>query len=152
MSDPQTFPSATPRHDLPFLYVGQSQKEATVNAAHALLDMLLHPAIEGEVDVPPGDPTEGQCWLVGGEPGGIFVGHPGYLAGFLGGAWIFAAPVEGMRLYDRAARQLLFYSNGWGRVTAPDLPSGGATVDQEARGTIATLIQAFREAGIFPAE
>ena len=152
MTDPLTFPSATPRHDLPFLYPGQSQKEATVNAAHALLDMLLHPAIEGEVDVPPSDPGEGQCWLVGGEPSGIFAGHPHGLAGFVGGTWVFAAPVEGMRLYHRAARHFLVYSDGWRQVAAPDLPGGGAIVDQEARGTIATLIQALRDSGIFPAE
>ena len=151
MTDPLTFASATPRHNLPFLYPGQSQKEATVNAAHAVLDMLLHPAFEGEADVPPSDPGEGECWLVGDEPSGLFADHPGYLAGFLGGTWIFAAPVEGMRLYDRAARQFLVYADGWKRVAEPDMPTGGATIDQEARGTIATLIQALRDAGILPA-
>ena len=152
MTDPLTFPSASPRHDLPVLYVGQAQKEATLNAAHVLLDMLLHPAVEGETDVPPADPNEGQCWLVGGEPEGAFTGRAHCLAGFVSGNWTFARPVTGMRLYDRAAGQFLVYSDAWGRVADPVLPSGGAIIDQVARDTIATLIQALRDAGIFPAE
>lgn len=151
MTDPLTFPSTTPRCNLPFLYVGQSQKEVTVNTAHALIDILLHPAVEGEANVPPADPGEGQCWLVGADPSGSFAGFANALAGFVSGTWIFAPPTEGMRLYDRAAGQFVIYSNGWRRSSAPELPSGGSTVDREARDTIATLIQALREAGIFPA-
>jgi hypothetical protein len=39
-----------------------------VNEAHALVDLLLHPAIESETDTPPSAPQEGQCWLVGANP------------------------------------------------------------------------------------
>jgi hypothetical protein len=151
MTDPLTYPSTTPRYSLPFLFAGQAQKEVTVNAAHALIDLLLHPTVEGDADAPPSEPGQGQCWLVGSEPSGGFAGHAHSLAGFIDGTWIFAAPREGLRVYDRTAGQFLVYSNGWQRLADPDLPTGGTVVDQEARGTIATLIQALRGAGIFPA-
>ena len=80
MPDPLTFTSTTPRHSLPYLFSGQSQKELYVNEAHAILDSLLHPAIEGELAAPPTSPAEGQCWLV--APGGsdAWTGHDGEVA------------------------------------------------------------------------
>ena len=68
MSDPITFASASPRLGLPLLFAGQSQKEFFVNEAHALVDALLHAAVEGEADAPPSAAEEGECWLVGDAP------------------------------------------------------------------------------------
>jgi len=69
MSDPTSFTLTTPRFGLPFLFSGQAQKEVSVNEAHALADMLLHPCIAGELAAPPASPSAGDCWLVGaGQP------------------------------------------------------------------------------------
>jgi hypothetical protein len=152
MTDPLVFSSTTPRHALPMLFPGQAQKEASVNGAHALTDMLLHPAVEGEVDTPPAAPADGECWLVGALPTGSFAGREGCLAGFQHGSWLFALPRDGMRVFDRATGQVLVHTGEWRRVAAPAMPAAGSTIDQEARDAVAGLIAALREVGIFPGQ
>ena len=151
MSDPLVFPSATPRHALPMLFAGQAQKEVTVNRTFALTDVLLHAAVEAETTEPPEAPVEGQCWLVGAPASGGFEGRDGFIAGYQSGAWIFASPTDGMRVFDRSSGQSLLYVGGWRREAAISTPAGGATVDVEARGTINTLIQILQRSGILPA-
>lgn len=148
MTDPIVFTSASPRFGLPLLFAGQSQKEVFVNEAHALADALLHPAIEGEADDPPATPAEGESWLVGGSPTGAWAEYAGALASFQAGGWIFAAPRDGMRVLDRATGQDIRYLGGWQRPTAPAEPSGGTTVDTEARSAISSLLAALAAAGL----
>lgn len=148
MSDPIVFASASPRFALPFLFAGQSQKEFFVNEAHALLDTLLHAAIEGEGNTPPATPAEGECWLVGETPTGAWADHPGELASYQVGGWIFAVPRDGMRLLDRATGQDIRFRDGWQRPATPLEPAGGATVDAEARAAIAGLIEVLIATGV----
>lgn len=151
MSDPISFTSASPRFELPFLFAGQAQKEFYVNEAHGLTDLLLHPAIESESDTPPIEPQDGQCWLVGTSPTGEWADYPSHLAGRVTGTWVFIAPREGLRILDMASEQVIFFSNGWQRVSAPAIPSGGQVADTEAREAIGDLIETLRNAGILPA-
>lgn len=148
MPDPFSYTSATPRLGLPLLFAGQAQKEFYVNEAHARLDALLHGAIEAEANDPPTAPTEGECWLVGTAPTGEWDGHAGELACREAGTWLFVTPRDGIRLLDRSTGQLKLYRGGWLAPAAPALPSGGATVDVEARTVIGQLISALVEAGI----
>lgn len=149
MSDPISFTSATPRFALPLLFAGQSQKEFYVNEAHALTDALLHAACEGEAVDPPATPTEGDAWLVAAGATGDWAGEDGKLASRQAGNWLYAAPTDGMRLFDRSTGQMLLYRNGWQRPAPPASPSGGAIIDAEARAAIADLISALASAGIF---
>jgi hypothetical protein len=149
MSDPVTFTSATPRHALPLLFVGQAQKEMTVNEAHALTDALLHPAIEGVAETPPASPEEGECWLVGASASDGWQDEAGKLACHQMGNWLFVTPRDGMRVLDRSTGQEILYLDGWQRAVAPGEPTGGTTVDAEARAAIADLIEALRVAGVF---
>jgi len=151
MPDPISFTSATPRLALPLLFAGQAQKEFTVNEAHARIDALLHPAIEGEVNDPPGFPADGECWLAGGTPTGAWDGHAGELACYEAGTWLFVAPRDGMRLLDRSTGQVKLYRGGWNAPSAPAAPAGGSTVDAQARAAIAALLDVLAEAGILPA-
>ena len=115
MSDPVTFTSVSPRYSIPYLLAGQSQKEAFVNEAHALVDALLHPAVEGTADAPPAEPEDGECWLVGDAPSGAWAGHPEQLAAYQAGTWIFATPRDGLSLLERATGQRIVYRGGWHR-------------------------------------
>lgn len=148
MSDPITFASTSPRFAIPFLFSGQAQKEYFVNEAHALVDALLHPAIEGERDSPPSTPADGECWLIGDTPTGIWEDHAGALASYQTGGWIFAAPRDGLRVLDRSTGQEIRFCDGWQRPAAPAEPTGGATTDAEARAAIGELVEALIAAGI----
>lgn len=148
MSDPIVFTSASPRFGLPLLFAGQTQKEVFVNEAHALTDVLLHPAIEGEADDPPAAPAEGDCWLVGDTPTGAWADHGGELASYQAGGWIFAAPRDGLRVLDRSTGQDIRYRGGWQRPATPAEPTGGTTVDTEARAAIADLVAALIAGGL----
>lgn len=150
MTDPLTMPSKTPRHALPLLFPGQAQKEFAVNTAHALADLLLHPAIEGVAAEPPVGAAEGASWLVASGATGAFAGRSGMLASLQAGTWIFAPPVDGLRVLDRSTGQQVLFAGGWRREAAPSAPQGGATVDSEARSAIAALVAALRATGIFP--
>ena len=150
MPDPIQFTEASPRFALPFLFAAQSQKEFFVNEGFARTDILLHPAIQAEISVPPADPADGQCWLVADGGTGEWTGRDGLIAGYSSGGWIYASPTTGMRIYDLARGQYRTFRDGWTGPDAPDQPAGGAAPDTELRAAFAQLIEALTNAGIFP--
>ena len=150
MSDP-LFDSRTPRLDMPLLFAGQAQKEGFVNEVTARVDALLHAAIESETETPPISPLDGQAWLVGTSPSGEWSGHGGEIAARQAGNWLFFTPRDGMKLLNRAAGQEIRYQAGWQIAARPTSPSGGTTIDNEARASIDGLIAALTTAGIIPA-
>lgn len=132
----------TPRLALPLLAVAQAQKEVTHNEALTLLDALVHAAVEaGPLAGPPEDSAEGQCWIVGAGSTGAWAGQENAIAIRTGGGWRFVHPREGMRAARLADGALLRFDGGlWVPPATMAAPSGGSTIDSEARSAIATLI------------
>lgn len=151
MTDPLTFDSATPRYSLPLLFSGQAQKEITVNEALVLADALLHCAIEGMTDDPPASPVDGTAWLVGPSPTGDWAGQAGQIACRQLGNWLFVAPRDGLKVLDRSTDQEIRYSGAWLAPVAPSAPTGGTTVDAEARAALSDLLDRLAEAGVLQA-
>lgn len=150
MTDP-IFPSRTPRLELPLLFVGQAQKEVTVNEAVSKIDALLCPAIEGELAAPPASPQDGQNWLVTTGASGEWTGRTGQIASRQSGNWFYTAPTAGLRLLNKATGQDLRYTTAWMAAARPATPSGGTTIDAEARAAIAGILACLTAGGILPA-
>jgi hypothetical protein len=150
MSQPLSFEISSPRFSLPLLFAGQAQKEVFVNEAHALTDALLHCAIEGTDSAPPASPVEGDSWLVDAPATGDWQGQDGSIACRQAGNWLFVSPRDGMQVLDRSAGQVLLYNGGWKAPAAPASPTGGSTIDVEARAAIDALIIALRSVGVLP--
>ena len=81
-------------------------------------------------------------------PTDAWTGHAGALASYQAGGWIFAAPRDGLRVLDRSSGQEIRFREGWHRPATPSEPTGGATVDNEARAAIAGLVEVLIAAGI----
>ncbi|WP_295636793.1 DUF2793 domain-containing protein [Novosphingobium sp.] len=148
MTLPIAFPSTTPRLAFPLLYVGQTQKEVTVNETFLSADFLIDSAIEGVISSPPTSPAVGSMWLVGAASSGAFAGKTDNLAGWTESGWRFFAPKDGMRVFDLSLSAFRLYRYGWTVAAAPVAPTGGQTVDVQVRQALASLIEALKSAGI----
>lgn len=160
---------ATPRLALSLLSAGQAQKELTHNEALLRADMLIQPVVQAVgVATPPTAPASGQCWIIGASATGVWSGHDANLACWTEAGWRFVAPFAGLMVLDASSGQIVRYSlGGWvsGTVNATQIrvagtqvigtqqaaisnPSGGATIDAEARITLATILSALRSHGL----
>lgn len=133
---------ATPRFSLPLLATAQAQKEVTHNEALALIDALIHPAVEAGPQIdPPTGPAVGACWLTGPAPTGAWAGQGGMLAVWTGGGWRFVQGRSGMRVWRKPDGALLRFDDGeWTVPAVVEPPEGGVVIDTEARSTLAALI------------
>jgi Protein of unknown function (DUF2793) len=159
----------TPRFALPELVPGQAQKEWFHNEALQRIDLLLCPAVESIVlTAPPASPAAGSCHLVAAGATGAWAGKDGMLAGYSDGGWRFVAPVEGMRLLDRASGQVVVRRGGaWesGIVRAGEIkvagmtvvrqrqpaisdPAGGGVIDTQGRAAIVAILSTLRAHGL----
>ena len=161
--------NATDRFQLPYILPGQAQKELFHNEALARVDAALHPAVEeGPLAAPPVAPVPGQSWIVAAGATGDWAGRDGQLATFTEGGWRFVAPQPGMAAWNKqVGLWSIFDGTLWsdGALPAKALiangqqvvgprrpaiasPSGGATIDLEARAAINELIATFMSHGL----
>ena len=133
------------------------------------LDIAVAACVEGPpADDPPSAPQPGAAYLVGDAPAGAWTGRAGNLAGFGIAGWRFIAPTIGMSVFDKSSQSVAIYSDaGWevGKIRAASLiidgvqvvgpragsvadPSGGSTLDAEARVAITGILAALRQHGL----
>lgn len=103
--------NTTGRLLLPYILQSQSQKEVTHNDALNILDVLLQAVVQDVgLNTPPGSPTVGQCWVVGGSPTGAWAGKAGQIAQAVdGGGWFFVVPFKRLRLWNETADEYYIY-------------------------------------------
>jgi hypothetical protein len=150
MSQPISFPSASVRHGLPYLFAGQAQKEYFVNEAIARIDSLLHPVVLDRIAQPPAAPEDGASYIIAQNASGEWAGHEDCLAVWQGDEWLIIEPKEGLRVDDRSRGQMVTYRGGWTAPETPATPQGGATIDIEARAAIAAIVDALKSQGQLP--
>ena len=159
----------TVRFALPLIDAGQAQKDVTHNEALTALDLLVQAAVIAVgIDDPPTAPAPGEAWVVGATPSGAWAGHAGAIAGWTTGGWRFLSPCEGTEVWCEADACGARYRGGaWetgvlrgttllidgtpvvgARGAAIAAPSGGATVDAQARAAVAAILTALRDHGL----
>jgi hypothetical protein len=161
--------SSTGRFQLPFILPGQAQKELYHNEALTRIDAALHAAAEeAPLPVPPEAPQIGQSWLVAAGASGQWEQRDGQLATWTEGGWRFVAPQPGMMVWVKT-ENLWRHWNGhaWGNGDMPAArlvigdqqvvgerqpaiisPSGGTTIDEEARAAVAAVIATLMSHGL----
>ena len=157
----------TPRLALPLLAAGQSQKDVTHNDALLALDRLVAVAAASRSRAsPPAAPAIGEVQIVP-DAGIAAWGQPaGTLMHWQGAGWLAVPPRDGQIVLVADEAIMLVHRGSWqalwpvaglaiaGRTVlaaAPVVvaaPTGGATVDVQARTAIATLIAALQQQGI----
>ncbi|MCW3798630.1 DUF2793 domain-containing protein [Sphingomonas sp. BN140010] len=157
------------RFSLPLLSPGQSQKEVTHNEAIQLLECLVQPVVEGSPgNSPPSAPTIGQQFLIGSAPIGDWGSFAGGLASWTAGGWRVVRPTEGLTVIDRnTALSWCYMAGAWqqgvcrasevrvngrkvvgGQQAAIPNPTGGTSIDTEARATLNFVLNALRQHGL----
>lgn len=81
--------TTSPDLGLPFIAEQQSQPEISHNEAIAMLSALLKGVIALGDNSPPGSPTDGDTYVVGTSPTGLWAGKANKIAIYLTNAWVF---------------------------------------------------------------
>lgn len=143
----------SPRLDLPLIQPSQAQKHVTHNEALQVLDGLVQAVLEETgANTPPFEPVTGQLYALGASPAGDWAGQAGRLALRIAGAWLFIAPQEGWRAWDKAtARLKVFEAGAWTEIV-PDLANLdgvgiGTGWDATNRLAVASEASLFSHAG-----
>lgn len=111
---------------IPYLLPNQASKHVTVNDALSRLDLIVQAAVEdAESSLPPPDPRDGQCFIVGAEAQGEWSGMDGQLVGYVDGSWRVITPQTGWRVWLKSLGELLvFDGSAWRNIMgSEEMPS-----------------------------
>lgn len=122
--------TTTPRLALPYIAVGQAQKELAHSQGLNRVDALLQAAVlQVGLNTPPGSPTEGQAWIAGASPTGAWAGWANRLVQRIGGAWQSYAAFTGLMIYDAATLAGWVWNGSAWTPIGPRIIDGSATYD-----------------------
>jgi Protein of unknown function (DUF2793) len=131
----------TPFLDLPLMAGSQAQKHVTHNEALDRLDMLIQTNVTANgLNTPPAAPLEGQNYIVGNAPTGLWIGQALKLASWRNGYWMFAAPRDGWQVFSTTDQSRLVFNAGqW---QAPNERFDKLAVNTAAGGTDRLTVKA----------
>lgn len=158
----------TDRFALPLIDTGQAQKDITHNEAIAALDALLHLAVRSRsLATPPAAPTTGDAWIVPATASGAWTGRADAIAVAETGGWRFVGSRAGMLAWIADEGLWARFEAGWqadawpvaalqvgarrlfaAPAAAVTGPTGGVTVDTQARATLTALLAALHDQGV----
>ena len=149
------------RLGFPMLAPGQIAKECLHNEALERLDFLVAAAVlEVGRNEPPASASPGDCYILGDEPTGAWIGHPAALASYTESGWRFASAIAGLSVLDRQSGCIaLFDGTSWniGDVRAKKISVGGDQVvggrrpaipDHPSDATVNAILVALRAHGM----
>ncbi len=114
----------SPRLSLPYIQAAQAQKHVTHNEAVERLDLLVQLTVEAvDATTPPASAADGQAWIIGAAPTGVWSSNAGGVAAWQGGGWVFVTPQTGWRAWDKTNAVVVAYDGTvWAQTGgAPDL-------------------------------
>lgn len=119
---------------LPELTASQSQKHVTHNEALFYLDSVVQLSVlDKDLTSPPGSPSEGDRYIVGGSATGDWASKDDQIAIYDGSGWVFMVPNDGWFCWIEDETEIYFYSSSsWsalGDILGSDyLPLAGGTM------------------------
>ncbi len=121
---------SSPRLALPYIAVGQAQKELAHSQGVNRIDALLQCVVQQVgLNTPPGSPTDGQAWVVGAAPTGAWSTFANRLVQRIGGAWVSYVAFTGLSVFDVATLAEWGWNGSAWVVLGPRLIDGSATYD-----------------------
>ncbi|MGY6710148.1 MAG: DUF2793 domain-containing protein [Rhizobiaceae bacterium] len=104
---------STANLSLPFILPSQAQKHVTHNESLQILDTLVQLSLKSRGhSAPPGEPEEGDRYLVGPEAEDEWFGQSGAIATFAEGGWSFANPRTGFLAFVEDEERLVVHLGG----------------------------------------
>lgn len=163
--------STSPDLGFPFIAQQQVEPEVTHNESLIVLTALCKGVVNSAVDTPPGSPTDGDAYIVGSTPTGVWTGKANLIAIAYNGSWYFipgfndagtqiaiGARHEGITIYCQTTNALkLWTGSAWttkyltvvaAQQAAIADATGGSTVDTEARAALNDLLAKCRTLGL----
>ena len=105
--------SKTPSLKLPLIQERQTQKHITVNEGLMHLDLIVQTVVESKhLNRPPNKThKEGDAYIVGTRPGGVWILKASHVAVWRNGKWVFYPPRTGWSVWNKHDNRRYTYSN-----------------------------------------